>query len=669
MMNFKDTLIELLKSDERFLIDWELSLNHVKDSIDTLDEGLLDLLYNNEQTREKFFEKNKNSDYIKFKSKDFKFFLDENKLDNSYTQFENQIGLFFDNKLLKNRWEVVLNFPFKDCILEWGQSRDDWEDVYFEYSEKTNDFEEKVWKRKEVFFNEVLWKDEIDRLKEDKVLVNWKRFTKNWEEKVWEIKRDENGLIRENLIIKWNNLLALHSLKKEFSWKIKLIYIDPPYNTWNDSFKYNDNFNHSTWLTFMKNRLEVAKELLRDDWVIFVQCDTSRNVYWSPEMFYLWILMDEIFWRNNFIWNLHWKKKKQPSFLSRIAWIMESILIYSKNEQNIEKLSIDWISDSNKPIINSSNNFSVLEFKSWVRVKAKVEKIDKWEYLNKSMKIEFLDDIYVKDGRTVNSFKVKAQFRTWQDNINKFIDDDLIFITSNLWLRRDLSEDEKWKEKAITDLLLEWGQNQDADNEIKELFDLKSNTVFSNPKPELLLFNLIKSITDEDDIVLDYHLWSGTTCSVAHKMWRQYIGVEQMGYIENVSVERLKKVIDWEQWWISKEVNWKWGWEFIYVELKKWNEEAKEKIMNCGKFEELEVFFDEMYNKYFLNYNVKVRDFKEKILKDEKFRKLSLEKQKKMFVSMLDLNQMYVNMSERKDKKFGISDEDVKLSEEFYSLI
>jgi adenine-specific DNA-methyltransferase len=95
------------------------------------------------------------------------------------------------------------------------------------------------------------------------------------------------------------------------------------------------------------------------------------------------------------------------------------------------------------------------------------------------------------------------------------------------------------------------------------------------------------------------------------------------------------------------------------MELKKWNEEAKEKILNFNKLEELEVFFDEMYNKYFLNYNVKVRDFKEKILKDENFRKLSLEKQKKMFISMLDLNQMYVNMSERKDKKFGISEEDM----------
>lgn len=193
-------------------------------------------------------------------------------------------------------------------------------------------------------------------------------------------------------------------------------------------------------------------------------------------------------------------------------------------------------------------------------------------------------------------------------------------------------------------------------------------------KPEHLIKQVLDCVTNPWDIVLDYHLWSGTTCAVAHKMWRQYIGIEQMDYIENIAVERLKKVIEWEQWWISKSVNWNWWWEFIYCELKKWNEEAKEKIMKIDETDRdkamlcLYNFFDEMYEKYFLNYNLKVKEFKEKILKDEKFRKLSLEKQKKMFISMLDLNQMYVNMSERKDKKFGISDEDVKLSEEFYWL-
>jgi len=152
----------------------------------------------------------------------------------------------------------VLDFPFKDCVLEGGQSTEEGMDTYFEYEdEKTKTvkgkkvtepagYKEKQAKRKEVFFNQVLAHDEIDRLFDKKALVNWKRYTKDGANNVKEIKRDENGTIKENLIIKGNNLLALHSLKSEFAGKIKLIYIDPPYNTETDSFVYNDKFSHST---------------------------------------------------------------------------------------------------------------------------------------------------------------------------------------------------------------------------------------------------------------------------------------------------------------------------------------------------------------------------------------------------------------------------------------
>jgi len=150
-------------------------------------------------------------------------------------------------------------------------------------------------------------------------------------------------------------------------------------------------------------------------------------------------------------------------------------------------------------------------------------------------------------------------------------------------------------------------------------------------------------------------------------MGRQYIGVEQMDYIETIAVERLKKVIDGEQGGISKSVNWQGGGDFIYFELAKWNETAKEKILDCESLEELEAFFDEMYERYFLNYNLKIKEFKEKVLKEENFRNLSLDEQKKIFVAMLDNNQMYVNKTEMADKKFGISEEDQNLTNQFYN--
>jgi adenine-specific DNA-methyltransferase len=176
-----------------------------------------------------------------------------------------------------------------------------------------------------------LEKDEIDVLLKPKVFTNAKKFeVKNGKVSAGKIKdfsRTSEGTITDNLIIKGNNLLALHSLKSNFAGKVKLIYIDPPYNTGNDSFNYNDNFNHSTWLTFMKNRLEVARELLRDDGVIFVQCDYRENAY-------LKVLMDEIFSREKFVNEITWQKyggvKNQAS--KKLTTQQETLLVYSKTD-------------------------------------------------------------------------------------------------------------------------------------------------------------------------------------------------------------------------------------------------------------------------------------------------------------------------------------------------
>ena len=305
-MQIKNKILEVLKSDTRLWVEEELNYTKLIDLVENIDEKIITLLLQEESLRNKFFTKILNSHV--FKTRDFKFFIEENKVNNSYTQYKNSIGLTDGKRFLKDTNDVVLNFPFKDCILEGGQSSEDGTDSYFEYDESVTKTQEnqgyvagqynlKKAKRKEVFFNEVLAKDEIDRLKDPKAFVNWKGYTKDGLTSVENIKRDEHGTIKENLIIKGNNLLALHSLKEEFKGKVKLIYIDPPYNTGNDSFGYNDTFNHSTWLTFMKNRLEVAKELLRDDGVIFIQCDYNEDSY-------LRVLMDEIFGIDKFIANI-----------------------------------------------------------------------------------------------------------------------------------------------------------------------------------------------------------------------------------------------------------------------------------------------------------------------------------------------------------------------------
>src|SRR5699024_1925087 len=181
--------------------------------------------------------------------------------------------------------------------------------------------------KKEIYYHNVLAKREIDTLLVSKVLSNMKKYDTNGEHNIEEFKEDDN------LIIKGNNLLALHTLKEKYAGKVKLIYIDPPYNTGSDSFKYNDRFNHSTWLTFMKNRIEIAKSLMTNNGVIWIQLDDN-------EVAYAKVLCDEIFGVNNFV-NLITIKTKTAgvsgssegkSFIDS----SEYLLVYTKNKEHFK---------------------------------------------------------------------------------------------------------------------------------------------------------------------------------------------------------------------------------------------------------------------------------------------------------------------------------------------
>ncbi len=342
-----------------------------------------------------------------------------------------------------------------------------------------------------------------------------------------------NKSTSKHILIKGDNLDALKILKQSYSEKIKMIYIDPPYNTKNDNFIYDDDFSqsneevlktldyskekldyiknlfgskcHSGWLSFMYPRLLLAKDLLKQDGVIFISIDDN-------ECAQLKLLCDEIFGEGNFVACLKWKKKKQPSFLSKVAVILEYILVYAKDFSLIDKLGLDNVSDSDKPIINTSNNLSKRYFKKGIRVKSDLNFIKSGKYQNKTMTIEFMNDIFIENGRTKNDFECIGKFRTGQENINEFIEKDLIFITKNLGIRRDLLEEEQSNKKTITDLLTEWGQNQDATNELNILFNNSSDeSIFSNPKPTKLINRLIELSTNEGDIILDFFAGSGTT--------------------------------------------------------------------------------------------------------------------------------------------------------------
>jgi adenine-specific DNA-methyltransferase len=683
--NCKDIWVEETnnKNETEKFLNYSLLI----DRLENHNPELIKLLISNETLKEKFFIKI--DEVLVFKLRDFIFFLQKNKVDNSYTRYKNQIGLTDSNKFLKYNNDIVLDFPFKDCILEGGQSTEEGLDNYYEWQDTTykdkldengekikngkknvkeidieEHYKKKTAKRKEIFYNQIIAHDEIDRLLDQKALINWKRFTKDGEQIVKDGEQIvKDGTIKENLIIKGNNLLTLHSIKKRFNQKIKLIYIDPPYNTGSDGFNYNDNFNHSTWLTFMKNRLEIAKELLRDDGTIWVNID-------DKECHYLKVLCDEIFGRENFVINFIWQKKYSPA--NDAKWFSDThdhILVFAKNKQAFKPNLLPRSDEMNKRYSNPDN-----------------DPRGDWKSGGFSVKTYSKDYDYpieIPSGSIVYPPKGSC-WQTSKENYLKKLADNRIWFGPNGESKPQLKQFLNEVQQGVVCKSIwtydEVGHNQISRSEIVKLF---GDFVFATPKPEKLLKRIIELSTNEGDIVLDFFLGSGTTIAVAHKMKRQYIGIEQMDYVETIACERLKKVIgkleisndliksetikDFDSSGISKSVNWQGGGEFIYFELAKWNEKAKEEIDNCQNLEELEAFFNEMYDKYFLDYNLKINEFKEKVLKDEKFRDLSLDTQKQMFKTMLDNNQMYVNKTEMADKKFGIDKKDQCLTNQFYN--
>lgn len=634
-----------------------LKINVIKDYADNGNVKLLEPLLKNAQTKKAFFMPVLDS--FVFNTAKFKEFLEYSSACNSYSKYLGQkIGLYMGDSSLLDRNEVVLNFPFKDCVLEGGQRKEDGLDTYYEYNEKKGEYEEKQSKRREVFYNEVLAQDEIDSLFSPKAFCNAKRYEKGKSVNCIKLNRDaelntKRGLpedtISDNLIIKGNNLLALHSLKKEFAGKVKLIYIDPPYNTGSDSFAYNDNFNHSSWLTFMKNRLEIARELLREDGAIFVQCDDNEQAY-------LKILCDEVFGRVNFISSIVWKGRGGRQDSKFIAQIHETIQVFAKNINSLAIYKEEVADDDSYTGKDEKGEYKLQLLRKWGSNSRRIDRP------NLYFGVDF-------EGETVFPILPDGSDGCWRwskSKIESAIKENLIVLQNKndkIELYEKIYKTGDTKEKVFTSWFEE-GFSGEAANHLKDLFNEK---VFDFPKPESLLKRILEISTKPTDIVLDYHLGSGTTAAVAHKLNRQYIGIEQMDYIESVTVERLKKVIDGEQGGISKAQNWQGGGSFVYLELAKKNETALEKISACKSLEELTALFDELCSKYFLHYNVRVKEFRKEI-ESERFKQLSLKQQKEMFSRMLDLNQLYVNTDDRHDKNTGLTKDDIAITEDFYQL-
>ena len=638
MNKFHEVLTEQLSGESSFINDnGDLKKFVIIDAAYNINPRLIELLIEIDEIKNKFFTEIKK--HWVFNINLFVQYMEnKNFLKDSYTRYKNKIGLNIDGKFLNQRNEISLVWPFKDCVLEGGQTKED-------------------QKRPEIFFNELLAQEEIDQLFEPKVLTNWKRYTTDGEEKVTKLKTDKKGNIKENLIIKGNNLLALHSLLPRFEEKVKLIYIDPPYNTGNDSFGYNDNFNHSTWLTFMKNRLETAKKLLRKDGSIWINID-------DDEAHYLKVICDEIFGRENFVSNVIWQKKYTISNDAKyFSDNHDHILVIAKDKAFFEMNGIIRTKIQNNRYSNPDNDPK-----------------GKW----------MTQPLHAKSGNVTN-FKYTFNNGTiWEpprgtfprysyDNLKKFDKDNRIWFGKNgnavPRLKKYLKDMGNITPATI------WfhddvGNNDQANRELKKI-NTKYN--FSTPKPEKLLQRIIHIGSNKNDIILDFFSGSGTTQAVTHKMSRQFISIEQMNYIDTITVERLKKVIGrnekpndellekiiFDEGGISKAVNWQGRGDFVYCELKKYNQTFIEQIEEAKKSKELLKIWKEMKEHSFINYNVDIKKQDEKI---EEFKELTLKQQKEILLQILNKNQLYVNLSSIDDKDFKVSEEDKKLTKEFYSI-
>ena len=615
----KSKLEKLLLGNEGFLIEGQLNKNKVSELARKYDTKLLGLLMSDGEVKNHFFSNIEDGVFV-FKKDVFLQFLNNKEfLPDSFTAYKTKIGLATENgQYLTENNNIVLNFPYKDCVLEGGQTKED-------------------SKRQEVFFNETLAPNEITRLLDDKVLTNFKRYDKDGEHIV--TKLDNN----DNYIIKGNNLIALHTLKKRFAGKIKCIYIDPPYNTGSDSFNYNDRFNHSTWLVFMRNRLEAARDLLTEDGVIFVHCDDNEHAY-------LKVLMDEIFNRENFIANIVWKGRGGRQDSKYVAQIHETIVFFAKNKEVV---------NLNKVLVEDTSVYS----KSDEIGEYKTQLIRKWgsnsrreDRPNLFYEVEFED----KKILPILPNGDDGCWRWSKAKLEEAIKNNLVILEEKNG-RYELYEKIYKTSDVKSKVFSSWINDSYSGKGSKVLEEIFKDKVFEYPKPEQLIKQLIDLSTDDEDIVLDYHLGSGTTAATAHKMNRQYIGIEQMDYIETIAVERLKKVIDGEQGGISKDVDWHGGGSFVYCELKNDVQEFKNQVQAATTAKQLVELLNFAKQSSFLSYRIGPKK-----LRENEFKQLSLAEQKQTLLEIIDNNNLYVNYSDIDDISNGISDTDKKLNHEFY---
>jgi len=667
IQNLFNDMTELLrKQAPDFFVNDKLNKNKVTDAAYIYDKNLLNALLANESLKKQFFvEVEKN---VVFKQREFLLFLNNKSfLQDSYTRFKNEIGLQDEEgRYFRENNDVVLVWPHKDCILEGGQTKED-------------------QSREEVFYNESLAPDEIDRLKDTKALTTF-IFNEVNGKKILDGKIDIQ-LNEQNLLIKGNNLLALCSLsnQKKFRGVFKAIITDPPYNSELDSFTYNDKFKKSTWLTFMKNRLLIAKELLAKDGAIFISIDDRM-------MFHLKVLCDEVFGSENFIANMVWLAGKK-SIADYIAINHEYCLVYAKNKKFMD---------------NSRNDDGSKKYQ-WRQRKRGLEKVyaqydklklkykDDYDSISADIKdffktLDVGDDAYshkhycevdakglyfpgdiaqgtgkggkfdILHPKTKSPCKLPAGgWRFGEDSLPDLLKYNLIHFgndhTTVPCLKRYLKETEREVPPSVF-----YKDGRGASKEVNTKFT-DDDFEFPHPKDAFEISRFIDFATKEGDWVLDFFSGSGTTVTCAHKMKRRWVGIEQLEEHIRTTLKRLERAIKGEKDDITEEVGWQGGGSFLYCELKEFNQKYIKEIQSAKNAKELWTIWVSMKAEAFLRIEIDKDKFTENA-----FNQLEIEEQKRLLLETLDKNHLYVNLSEMEDEEHKMTKDEIALNKIFYNI-
>ena len=642
MSPFFDTLQALLRQDPRFFAeDGSLLRNAVCEAAEKPDPGLLRLLLDCPDTRARFF--TEAAGVLVFDKARFLWTVTSREfLPDSYTRFQNRMGLADRaGHLLSASGDTVLSFPFKDCVLEGGQTRED-------------------QRRGEVFYNETLAPQEIDQLLSPKVLVRPRRCTAAGEQPVTEL------LPEDNLLIQGNNLLVLSSLRRRYAGRIRMAYWDVPYNTGSDSFGYNDRFSRSTWLVFLKNRVEQTLPLLAEDGVLLIQCSFHQQAY-------LQVLLDELV--GNHVMTFHVLVRHPDRTLAAdkaFNDVIEYVLVYAKSPRfqmprMVREKAVDdycWAVETlapGEPVSLGGRRARVLRPDQYRLVKRPA---DKTQFKVVSVRGSIREKtssgrFYVKYLQPLEGqYPPRTLFQV------EGIGDDA-YSYRYFYLPPAGRKNGAYLQGMPT-------SSSQTRRPYPNFLDFvqayngvgREGTVsFRNgKKPEALIAYLMEIFTRPGDWVLDAFAGSGTTAAVALKLGRHFLCIEQMDYAETLTKERICGVLRGEENDVLPESGWRGGSSFLYCQLAKLNEALAEEIAAAAP-EDLPGLCRRMVKTGFISSRVTRSDLR---AAEADFAALSLPEQKRFLLELLDKNQLYVNLCDLEDEEFAVSPEDRSFNRSFY---